>query len=105
MPCYCSTGTELGSDQTASDQTLGSTSTCKIGDSASHHGSCAKFMECTRVENGSLIMHERECQYPLLYDVVSGKCVNYQHVMCENRPEPKDQCKYFVKQFRQFTTI
>ncbi|KAL3857842.1 hypothetical protein ACJMK2_012472 [Sinanodonta woodiana] len=102
IPNIC---TELGSDRTASDQTLESTSTCKIGDSASHRGSCAKFLECTRVENGSLLMQERECPYPLLYDVVSGKCVNYQHVMCENRPEPKDPCEYEANQCKNAMCI
>ncbi|KAK3610013.1 hypothetical protein CHS0354_032360 [Potamilus streckersoni] len=85
---------DLGTEQTESDQKFVLTPTCKIGDYASHRGSCAKFLECTKVENGSLIMQERECPYPLLYDVTSGKCDNYLHVNCENRPEPKDPCEY-----------
>ncbi|KAL3859206.1 hypothetical protein ACJMK2_009435 [Sinanodonta woodiana] len=92
------TCTDVGSEPSESYQVLKSTPSCKLGDSVSHSGSCAKFHVCIKAENGSLAMEERECPYPLLYDVASAKCDNYQRVTCDNRPEPKDACDYEANQ-------
>ncbi|KAK3610006.1 hypothetical protein CHS0354_032352 [Potamilus streckersoni] len=71
---------------------------CKTGDTESHDKGCAKYFECIKAENGSRVMKEQECPYPMLYDVTSGKCNDYQNVKCENRPEPKNPCEYEANQ-------
>ncbi|KAK3610007.1 hypothetical protein CHS0354_032354 [Potamilus streckersoni] len=102
IPDIC---TDFSSERKESDQMFKSTSTCKIGDSVSHSGNCAKFLECTKAENGSLVMQERECPYPLLYDDTSAKCDNYQRVTCENRHEPKDPCEYDANQCKSIMCV
>ncbi|KAL3859205.1 hypothetical protein ACJMK2_009434 [Sinanodonta woodiana] len=72
--------------------------TCKTGETKTHDKGCAKYFECIESENGSYVMEEQECPYPMLYDVTSGKCDGFQNVKCGNRPEPKDPCEYEANQ-------
>ena len=73
--------------------------------------SCSQYYMCSKVVGNQAIVEE--CSYPDLFSRTSLKCVNFETVNCDIRPEPQAPCKLCVKvfkmkdciQFNQFTKI
>lgn len=69
--------------------------TCKSGEKFPSEKSCAKYSKCITSENGTAMISEQECPYPLLYDVTTQKCSHYNSVKCETGVYvPRDPCEY-----------
>ena len=59
-----------------------------------HPTQCAQFYDCSRPASlyGTYL---HECQYPQMFDDVSGTCADFTAVNCGSRYEPKAPCKAF----------
>ncbi|XP_076435324.1 uncharacterized protein LOC143275235 [Babylonia areolata] len=58
---------------------------------------CARHFDCSRVTwQKGLRAKQSECTYPLLYDVNSTSCINFDLVDCGNRAEPIQPCDYII---------
>lgn len=70
---------------------------CKEGQTMSDERSCAKYSECVALPDGNTTTLIKECTYPFLFDVQTGKCEHFKDVKCQpGQIIPKSPCKYSI---------
>ncbi|PVD18873.1 hypothetical protein C0Q70_21430 [Pomacea canaliculata] len=58
---------------------------------------CARYYNCSQVTwHTGLRAKQNECKYPLLFDVITAKCVSFHDVKCGTREEPIQPCDYIL---------
>ncbi|KAL8611629.1 hypothetical protein ACOMHN_060640 [Nucella lapillus] len=58
---------------------------------------CARHFDCSQVTwHEGLRAKQAECSYPLLYDVNTTSCINFDLVRCGTREEPIQPCDYII---------